>query len=203
MNIKHPKKVVVPIEAGLAWGEDGAIYQQKYDGEFRVMSLPDCSILVGEQIGTRFIAFDCVSFVGLDVRNCPLTQRIKYRDEICYRNHIDHAVEFANGSALLAEVLLAGGEGVVRKTKDSTYYETMIACKRSQIFICRITTSSPKQSASITDVQTGVYLGNVPMLGGKADQVRVGSIIRVEAETVHSSGKLRGAKLCREWLVKY
>ena len=49
--------------------------------------------------------------------------------------------------------------------------------------------------------------GSVPLLGGKCDRVRVGSIIKVEGFGLTAGGKIREPRVCRDtatsWLVKY
>ena len=34
INIQHPTKTIIPLAVGLAWGNDGALYFEKLDGEF-------------------------------------------------------------------------------------------------------------------------------------------------------------------------
>jgi hypothetical protein len=52
------------------------------------------------------------------------------------------------------------------------------------------------------DAETGQDRGRVKMGGGKCDQVRIGSIIRVEGLGLTDLGKIREPRACREWLVK-
>ena len=49
MNIEHPRKEIVPIHVGLAWGNDGAIYEEKLDGEFCIREVRG-GILAGEKM---------------------------------------------------------------------------------------------------------------------------------------------------------
>jgi hypothetical protein len=55
----------------------------------------------------------------------------------------------------------------------------------------------------ICDDATGADRGKVTLRGGKCDQVRIGSIIRVEGMGLTSVGKIRQPQPCREWIVKY
>jgi len=77
------------------------------------------------------------------------------------------------------------------------------------IFLCRVCSIGGSQSVGIevVECQSG---GNihpapcfVPLQGGKVDQVRVGTLIRVSGMGLTAAGKIREPKACREWLVKY
>ena len=67
-KIEHPRKVCVPLAVGLAWGNDGAIYQEKLDGEFAVREWRG-HIIAGELMSRgNFIAWDLLSTEDCDCR---------------------------------------------------------------------------------------------------------------------------------------
>ena len=201
IKIQHPAKVLVPLSVGLAWGNDGAIYQEKLDGKFAIRKIA-AGMMAGEQMADgRFIAWDCLAWDG-DLRGCSSAARLSAMRELCMAADIPQVESSPDGGKLLQAVLARGGEGVVRKLPTATYYDAMEACKRESIWTCRITSIGPGQSVGICDAATGQDLGKMPLLGGKCDQVRMGSVIRVAAMEQHESGKLRHAKPCREWMVK-
>lgn len=200
----HPAKTCVPLSVGVTWGEDGSIYQEKMDGYFHVHPV-DGGVLVGEMMrGGDFYAFDCVEFEGVDVRTHSLSSRLNYRDSLAVQHGILTVRTDTDGVRLLIDVLANGGEGVVRKQPNSNYFTAMEACKRSWIWHCRVRAVSPMaQSVEIECADSGADLGRVPMRAGKADQVRKGSLIRVEGLCLTKNGKIREPRLCREWLTAF
>lgn len=201
--VAHPKKTIVPLEAGLAWGNDGAIFEEKLDGKFTVREVAG-GILAGELMPDgSFIAWDCVEFDGVDIRGDGAAWRLYICSRLCKQNGLPCVQCAAFGGDLLREVLARGGEGIVRKMPNASYYEPMTACKRSSIYVCRVVSIGPGQSVEIVDAETGLGRGRVALRGGKADQVRHGSVIRVEAMSQYESGALRQPNPCREWLVKF
>ena len=204
MTISHPPKILVPVETALReWGNDGAIYQEKLDGEFAVREVRG-GVLAGEFFKKRaaFIAFDILRYLDSDVASLPLSDRQWMRDEICRRNLIQTVPTFGNGSLALEYVLRNGGEGVVRKLPTSSYFEPMLAAKRGGIWTCRVAGIGPGQSITVCDSETGQARGKVPAKGGAADVLKLGDLVRIEAACIHPSGLFREAKLCREYRVK-
>ena len=49
--------------------------------------------------------------------------------------------------------------------------------------------------------------GNLPLLGGKCDRVRVGSILKIEGFGLHASGLIREPRVCKDtadsWLINF
>jgi len=130
-SLSHPKKNVIPMAAGLAWGNDGAIYQEKLDGEFATLELPLVGLLAGERLrGGEFICFDVLDWQGRDLTGLALNTRISFRNSLCRAAGISIVPEAQHGGEFLARVLARGGEGVVRKLPGDTYFTPMIACKR-------------------------------------------------------------------------
>lgn len=123
--------------------------------------------------------------------------------------------------------MAAGAEGVCAHAWDAPW-GTMFAHKASGIYICEVVMEiGGTQSVGIAKVMSDELTamsgdmaavrswlatrhsplvtspcGRVKLGGGKCDQVRVGSIIRVEAMGETDSGKLRQPVPCREWKVK-
>ena len=201
MQINHPSKQVIPISQALAEWTGRGCWQVKLDGCFTVLPVAG-GILVGETIGNRFAAFDCAQIGDDDARIYPLADRLRWRGELCREHGLPevHGCDF-NGADLLKRILDAGLEGVVLKSPGS-YYEPMIAAKRAAIYVCRVTEAAgARQSVRICNAATGQDYGRVPARGGAADILRVGNLIRVEAFDETEKGKLREARLCREYLV--
>lgn len=201
MKIEHPSKILIPVETALAdWTVLGC-HQEKLDGCFAVREVAG-GILVGEDVRGTFTAFDCVEMDGQDVRSLPLERRLMFRDTLCHFSGISIVrTAWGDGAALLKDVLENGGEGVCLKSPGS-YFEPMIAAKRSIVVQCRVASIGPGQSITLHDSDGG-DLGKCPAKGGAADCVRVGSMVRVEAACYTVNGKLREPKLCREYLVKF
>lgn len=206
MEIKHPKKIIVPLATGVAWGDDGAVYQEKLDGEFTTLPIGG-GILVGETVAGKFTAFDCVQAFGCDCRLEPLYNRMGHMRAICRMGNVPYIETCRHGGELLQRVLAAGGEGVVRKSPDSNYYGVMLACKRIGTWLCRVTAQDlAKGSGTIADAETGENRGTVP-LRSRVTHCRVGSIIKVEGLELTAKGKIRDPRPCKDsatsWLVKY
>ena len=199
----HPAKILVPVETALADWTGAGHFQEKLDGCFALRAV-EGGILAGEDVRGEFTAFDCVEADGQDVRGLPLEDRLRLRDSLAAFAGVDTVrTVLRDGAALLREVLARGGEGVVLKSPGS-YYDPMIAAKREGVWTCRVVGHcGGKQSVFIVDAETGADRGKVTLRGGKCDQVRAGSIIRVEGMNLTESGKIRQPQPCREWLVSF
>jgi len=202
MQVTHPNKICVPVEQALREWRGAGHFEIKFDGVFTVREVTG-GILVGETVGNRFTAFDCVERGGWDIRVHPLDLRLRARGELCHANGIDEIPSCeSSGSDFLERTLAAGLEGVCLKSPGS-YYDAMVCAKRNSIYLCRVTEAAgARQSVRICDLETGVDRGCVPAKGGAADVLRYGDRVRVEAFAETASGKLREARLCREYLVK-
>lgn len=199
------------------------LYQQKVDGVFSVRDLGG-DVLAGELCGGAFYAFDLLRHGGEDCRHWPCRERWR---ALCA---IDLAAagmclvpSSSDGAGLLQAVLAAGGEGVVAKGWHDNYFAGMLACKRLETFYCIVTGINAGQSVRLAFLPPvfdnlesgGAFLsvenlepaGNMPLRGGKADCVRIGSILKVEAYGRHASGLLREARPCSDtatsWLIKF
>lgn len=205
--MNKPTKQIVPLAVGLSW-TTGGLFQQKLDGKFAVREVAG-GILAGEDVRGHFTAFDCIGWQGADVRGETLADRLRMRNELCRAGQIQIVPEVTErGGEFLESILAAGGEGVVCKSLHASWFAPMLACKRLQTWICRVTTTAAgKQSVSIADAATGQPRGSVSLFGGKADCVRVGSILKVDAYGRHKSGLLREARPCKDtpdsWLIKF
>lgn len=206
LNIEHPRKIVVPVETGLAWGNDSAIYQVKLDGRFSTLPLAG-GILSGEDIAGLFIAWDCIQIDGADCRLEPLTARLQHMRALCVAFSVPMVESSQNGGELLQRVLACGAEGIVRKTPDSNYYATMTACKRIQTWQCRIVALDlARGAATVADAVTGELRGTCP-LRNRVLKCRVGSLIKVEGLELTARGLIRQPRPCRDsetsWLIKF
>jgi hypothetical protein len=207
-NIQHPRKEIVPLAVGLAWGNGGEIYQEKLDGRFHVRALPCGNTLAGELMrGGNFIAWDCVEFNGTDCRGWGTLDRLNALELVCGQFNVPMVETSWSGGKLLETVLARGGEGIVRKLPGATYFDTMQACKRLGTWRCAVTAINyATGGASIADAITGENRGTVP-LRNRAGQCRVGSIVKVEGLGLHAGGKIRDPRPCKDtatsWLVQF
>lgn len=217
MNTAHPTKTIVPLAEGLAWTDDGAIYQEKLDGQFDRSEVrgqrSEGGILIGERMGDgRFVAFDCAAFEGRDVLGLPTLERCALRDELCRANGIPIVPESRHGGALLREVIARGGEGVVRKLPDAPYSSAMIAAKKLGQWRCEVVAIG-SSSVELRDCATGEARGKVALRGGKIERVRAvshggrGSILKIEGLELTARGLIRDPRPCQDapdsWLVAY
>ena len=207
VKIEHPLKEIVPLAVGLAWGNDGAIYEEKLDGEFAIREV--CGgILAGEKMPDgEFIAWDCVQMAGQDVRKEPLLDRLSMRFELCRANGIEIVQSSPHGGNLLARVLAIGGEGVVRKDPSQGYGQTMLACKRVGNWLCEITALNlATGGARICDALTKEDRGTCP-LRNRVFECRVGSLIKVEGENLSAKGLILKPRPDKDsatsWLARY
>lgn len=199
----------------------------------RENSLGD-TLLAGEYVRGEFFAFDLITLHGEDCRLWPLRERLAWLDQVFQTDVLDsigglvHRVPTLNYQpSTLNEILAAGGEGIVRKRLDAPWGTPMEACKRLETFICVVTGINAGQSVQIA--LTGAHresrefssaeasalsasscsipCGSVSLFGGKCDQVRVGSIIKVEGFGLTREGKIREPRPCKDtptsWLIQY
>ena len=209
MTISHPTKILVPVETALReWNHAGGICQEKKDGCFAVYQVEDFTVTAEKMADGEIYAFDLVSIGGHDMRGEPLDVRWFELNERAATLAVDKikivpSVPSERGADFLKSVLDNGGEGCVLKGWNTSYYSPMLAAKRGGVWTCRVTGHcGGTQSVFIVDAETGQDRGKVTLRGGRCDQVRAGSIIRVEGMNLTPSGKIRQPQPAREWLVK-
>jgi hypothetical protein len=216
--IRKPTKIIVPLSAGLAWGNDPYVhYEEKLDGDFQVRA-DGGNLIVGEFLAPDhqragmyhapgFYAFDILEFRGENTMLWPLAARMAV---LCRHWAGLRAPEW-NGDGTpgqwLQDILSRGGEGMVAKDIGAPWGTPMLACKRLGTWLCAVTGVGNSQSVGICDSVTGEDRGRVKLGGGKCDRVRVGSIIKVEGMQLTDDGKIREPRLCKDsptsWLVKF
>ena len=216
-QIEHPRKEIVPLALGLAWGNDGAIYQEKLNGKFEALKA-ESGKRKAEFIGERmpngeFIAWDIAAaqFAGHKPEENVLSWGAMARwgllNGLAGFLGVRVVESSPDGGALLQAVLARGGEGVVRKLPGSTYFDAMTACKRLQTWRCVVTALDyATGGAKISDVTTGEDRGTVP-LRNRATACRVGSIVKVEGENLSARGMILKPRPCKDtatsWLVQF
>ena len=205
-NIQHPRKEIVPLAIGAGWGNDGSVYQEKIDGRFAIRDGEDFT-LAGEDVKGEFIAWDCLEYAGEDFRGRGLVDRLWAMHDLCRAANIKQVQSSFAGGALLQAVLARGGEGVCRKLPGSTYFDAMQAAKRLGTWRCVVTAIDYSTGAAkISDAATGEDRGTVP-LRNRATACRVGSVVKVEGLGLHSGGKIREPRPCKDtavsWLVQF
>ncbi len=201
--IPKPRKIVVPLAAALAWrGGGGFMYQEKLDGRFAVRERGK-AVLCGELMpGALFHAFDVMTYAGEDVRPWP------YRERLRVIQSLDVPMPLTgSGGEFLEHVLARGGEGIVAKELAAPFGAPMWAAKRVQVFYCRvIATDASTGGVWLADRDTNEPRGKMPLRGNKFEQVRVGSVLKVEAFGLTAKGLLREARPDKDrpdsWLVQ-
>lgn len=202
-----PAKIILPTDVALStWRGDGSIYQEKLDGRFAFRAFGN-SVLAGEDVGGLFTAFDCLTADGQDVRGLALTDRLCATNDICRAFGVPFVNSSADGGKFLADVLAAGGEGVVRKLPGSSYFDTMQAAKRVATWQCVVTALNyATGGARIKDLASGEDRGTVP-LRNRSALCRVGSILKVEGLELTAKGLIREPRPCKDtaesWLIQF
>jgi len=216
-EISHPAKLVVPAAEGLAWGHDGygSGYwtQEKLDGVFCPTAWRGGVVAAEQMRDGRLVAFDMLALAEVgDIRRRPLKDRLTALALAADTLRADglevvRSASFAddgNAGQFLARIWAEGGEGAVRKSLAGDWWTPMAACKRAGIWLCRVVDHcGGTQSVLIADAETGADRGKVTLRGGKCEQVRPGSLIRVEGMELTAAGKIREPRPCREWLVQF
>jgi hypothetical protein len=147
---------------------------------------------------------------GLTTRERWRILRRWWRDEsiVPFRDGIPvRLCFFGNGGKFLEKIIAAGGEGVVAKPWDSFWGEDWLKCKARQTFYCRVTRLAANWG-SVAVVRAPDWLDGsgpgveapgpetwIPLRGGKFEQVRIGSILKLNALGVTAAGCLREARL--------
>ena len=208
LTIYKPHKTIVPLAVGRSWNMPGC-YQVKEDGCFAVRDIGGGTIAGEAMRGGNFISFDLLWLGGEDVRGWPLRERWRALNGL--RGAIQAAggeiVATGHGGEFLEAVIAGGGEGVVFKPWDSIYGE-MLACKRVETFLCRVTdTGGGKQSVGLEDAATKQPRGRCSLFGGRIDKIQVGSILKIEGYGITADGLIREPRPCKDtpdsWLVQY
>ena len=212
-NIQHPRKTIVksfPV---------GGRRTRKYDGCFRTGTIAGCTVLMEHvtnksgafltsedgvllvKHGAFNAVFDIVADLTGDISRLPTANRVEVLNSIA--RYFPASTIMAETVTESAESVIArGGEGVCWQDWSAPYGEMQVI-KAASIYVCRITGRSTGQSVFIADAATGEARGAVALRGGKCDQVRAGSIIRVEGMGLTDAGKIRQPNPCREWLVTF
>ena len=222
----HPSKRMV--SRGELATQTGVLWQRKADGIFatvEAMINGTRTVLAGELMRKRsgafltaldrqrlhdhggefFLAFDLASWGSVSMLGEPLSVRwAALRTMAASFKQCPglYLIENSQNPDFVEKCLADGAEGVVGKDLDQPYGE-MACFKQGEIFVCEVYRKDGTQSASIRDAVTRADRGRVKLGGGKIDQCREGSIIRVEALGKTDSGKLRQPAPAREWLVSY
>jgi len=196
--------------------------QRKYDGELAHVEVAGAVILAermrGEISGHFYTPEDRAMFraygewyAAITVAQWQDGSNVLLKDTFRRWDYMATLVKFFPHNMLPADVyttweqaeraLAFGAEGICAHAWDGAW-GTMHCHKVQSVYECRVASVGNTQSVGIVDAATGTPRGNVKLGGGKSDQVRVGSVIRVEAMGETDDGKLRQAQPCREWLVR-
>jgi hypothetical protein len=230
--LPHPRKVILsPAQFEAQTREGNFLVQRKYDGCLASVPLADAVILgelVQNKSGGFFMARDCKMlekwpggfFAAITVSEWH-GANVLMESTAWRRGRLEALAPFFTADMILAETLpvgsaetarvlmTLGGEGFVAHDLTAPWAgmagaPPMLCVKAGGIWPCRVTGHcGGTQSVFIQDAETGQPRGKVTLRGGKCDQARIGSIIRVEGLGLTAVGKIREPKPCREWLVDY
>lgn len=225
-----PAIAPVPLAIGRTWrGGAGKRYEQKLDGVFKTRKIV-CpvsrveNLIAGELLAQgEFYGFHILARDGQDLRGMPTGENIARLDELTA--NLARAgtpllrPAHGNGGEFLEHILAAGGEGVIEKDLAAPWSVNWFKCKRVETFYCVVTGFVPgSQSvevARLADYSTlnpqpstsPLPCGRVPLLGGKCDKVRVGSVLKLNAFGLTAAGKLREPRIDADapgsWLVRF
>lgn len=211
-HLFKPSKTGIPFAEARLWRAGGDyLFQIKKDGVFHVEQYRG-HVLACERMrdGTLWahtlLGSGGESFQDVNLRETmPMLRRIV--PELARFNPSFRLMpEFSGGEGLEA-VFADGEEGGVAKHLDAKPW-LMYACKRVQVFICRvIDLDYATGGVWLADATTGERRGKMPLRGNKFESVRVGSVLKVEAFGLTAKGLLREARPDKDtptsWLVSF
>lgn len=198
----------VPLADGLRWrGAAGWRWEEKLDGCWQEIELAGHRFGGERMKDGRFYALSLQWSDGDNVTNRPNGELIPLLDALAHSLGLLRPAVGVGGEFLEA-VLARGGEGVVASRLDQPFGIGALKCKRTQIFFCNVIDLDPwTGGATLADSASGECRGKMPLRGGKFDQVRRGSVLKVEAFGLTARGLLREARPCHDapdsWLVKF
>lgn len=187
----------IPLSEGLKLSGAGQLWTEKKDGAWATRSF-GINTVIGEQTKDgEFWAFDCVEFLGEDIRKMQWSLRWKILNELYEdRRSPFNIVPSGIGAEFLEAVLARGGEGVVIADLDAPYGTGLTKCKRMATFDLLVTEKHEHKSSIHLGSIAGEDFGWCPCRAA-FDQINVGDIVEVEAFGRHSSGKLREPRFIR------
>lgn len=191
--IRRPPFFSIPVSTGLKMTERYC-YQEKLDGVWSVQSRFGGDVFAGEQMDDgRFVAFDCLSYLGEDIQNRPLRERLQALES--FRHLGLEIVPMGHGGEFLEHILARGGEGMVVKDWDSPFGSTWTKCKRLQNYKLLVAEKNSKGKSSVRVMDhEGVDCGWVPCRKD-FERLQVGDLVEVLAYGRHASGKLREPRM--------
>ena len=190
------------------------LIQRKMDGQIATREVAG-AVLLGELVSARsgafltsadraliathgsfFAAFTVLSVSGENM----LAKSTDERFAMLYRCAVQLPPDVVLVNQATVPEKLIDEEGYVAHAWGDAW-GNMFAVKQTSIYECRVTATGSRQSVEVQVLATGATC-RVTLAGGKVDQVRVGSIIRVECLNVTDDGRLYQPRPCRDWLMK-
>jgi hypothetical protein len=198
----------VPMETGLHWRGGNFLYQEKSDGCHEFAEVAGMVVNAERMHDGSLVVNDLVTLHGQDVRGEPT--RARWAELVSRARTLPRGVRLSrigSGGEFLEHLLSEGGEGIVVKTLDAPFGVGWLKCKRQQVFLCVVVAlDHSKGSVSLCDAATGQERGKLP-LRSRFDQIRVGSVLKLEAYGLTVKGLLREARVDKDspssWLVQF
>jgi ATP-dependent DNA ligase len=212
--MKLPHKILVPLDAAVAWQDGRFILTRKYDGESAVVQC-DGVALVCERMKRRsgqiltasdralladgefLAAFDLESTAPAGERWARLGelfagQRVKTLPD---GQRLVLAESGAAGS-YVGDVLAAGGEGVCAKEMDAPFWAPFYAVKRSENHDLLVVEIDIARGSIVLATVDGEARGRC-YAPAVCEKVSVGDVVEIAAAGITASGKLREPRFIR------
>jgi hypothetical protein len=199
-----PSPIQIPLAEALKWRGDGDFFfEEKIDGVFFKYQVDDFEF-ASEVKGLDIFIFHLLSEKNCNARSLTLRENKKLLKEILKFYPKLTQPRYGSGAEFLEYIISHGGEGVVAKPWDTGYNEGWLKAKRMQNFLCRVI-SAPDQfkAVAIADAQTGESRGHVPVPNGKADKIRIGSVLKVNGMCLTKKGLIREPRLDTDTLTSW
>lgn len=206
-GLRKPDINSVPLATGMAWhARGGYLFQEKSDGRHEFVEHSGAILNAERMVSGELVVNDLVSFQGQNMRwNSTQTRWGELLGLATGFQGNMRLCRVGDGGEFLQQILSEGGEGIVAKPLDTPFGTAWLKCKRCQAFHCVVSSlDCSRGSVELCDAATGAGRGKLA-LRGKFEQVRIGSVLKVEAFGLTAKGLLREARLDRDtdssWLV--
>ena len=225
----HPEKHLVTLDQARAWSPAQYLIQRKYDGCLRTLDVQTIAGTVTilcehmhRKSGGFYMPADLAMFERFpDGWYAALTIAAVHGETELHTRTANRwnilrilAPELPKNMILAQEIapenigaaLAAGAEGICAHLLDGPW-GTMECHKVLNQWLCRVTARGATQSVTLADAATNEPRGKVKMAGGRADRLRVGSLVKIEGLGLTDAGLIREPRPCLDmpdsWLIRF